>query len=181
MMSQFNSNMIDTIKSIVAQGVNGYGGLPEEVFEFVSAVSPVPNVDLLIINERKEILLSWRNDQYYGEGWHIPGGCIRFGESIEERIHKTAWAELGCDVIYEKQPLTVADAIRGENQQLQNPCVRGHNVTILFRCKLKTDLDIVSEQKKIAGQDGFLKWFPEIPVDLLKIHFCYGDILKNNM
>lgn len=41
------------------------------------------NVDLLIKNvSSNETLLTWREDEYYGPGWHVPGGIVRFKETI---------------------------------------------------------------------------------------------------
>lgn len=52
-------------------------GLPEEVFLFLSQLSPLPNVDLLTRDREGRILLAWRNDPWWGSGWHVPGGVIR--------------------------------------------------------------------------------------------------------
>ena len=49
------------------------------------SITPVVNLDLLITSGR-QILLSWRNDRYCGQGWHIPDGCVRFKDRPEERI-----------------------------------------------------------------------------------------------
>ena len=64
-------------------------GLPEDIFYFLSTIIPMINVDLLIKNEKNQILLSWRDDKYCNTGWHIPGSIIRFKESITERVIKT--------------------------------------------------------------------------------------------
>ena len=61
-------------------------GLPENLFLLISSLVPIPNVDLLITNEKNQILLSWRDDEFYGKGWHIPSGCIRFGVTLQQRI-----------------------------------------------------------------------------------------------
>ena len=62
-------------------------GLPENLFLFISRVTPLINVDLLIKNERNQTLLIWRKSgQLYNEGWHVPGGIIRFKERINTRI-----------------------------------------------------------------------------------------------
>ena len=52
-------------------------GLPEELFLFISELTPMINVDLLITNHQRETLLTWREDEFYGPGWHVPGGFIR--------------------------------------------------------------------------------------------------------
>ena len=55
--------------------------LPEELFRFISTISPLVNVDLLIKDDTNRTLLTWRDDEHYGAGWHVPGGIIRFKES----------------------------------------------------------------------------------------------------
>lgn len=80
------------------EGVNPINGLPEELFIFATTLMPVSNIDLFITNQSGQILLSWRDDRYYGSGWHIPGGCIRMRETLETHIQKTALKELGMKV-----------------------------------------------------------------------------------
>ena len=48
-------------------------GLPEEVFIFLTQNTPMVNVDLVIRDDKGRILLSWRDDEFCGSGWHIPG------------------------------------------------------------------------------------------------------------
>ena len=69
---------------------NAQTGLPEELFYFVSQLTPLINVDLLIKNQQGQTLLTWRDDRFHGPAWHIPGGIIRFKEKIEDRILKVA-------------------------------------------------------------------------------------------
>ena len=70
-------------------------GLGQELFLLVSSLTPIVNVDLLVYNAKGQFLLTWRNDPHCGQGWHVPGGCVRFRESCEERIKKVAQQELG--------------------------------------------------------------------------------------
>ena len=48
-------------------------GLTEEIFYFISKLTPLVNVDLLIKNELNETLLTWRDDKFYGQARHIQG------------------------------------------------------------------------------------------------------------
>ena len=43
-------------------------GLPEEIFQFVSSIVPMINVDLLIKNEKGQTLLIWREDEFFPPG-----------------------------------------------------------------------------------------------------------------
>ena len=60
-------------------------GLPSHLFEYVSSITPIINVDLLVHNPSEGIILSWRSDKFYGPGWHVPGGIIRFKENFLEK------------------------------------------------------------------------------------------------
>lgn len=152
-------------------------GLPEDVFLLISSLSPIPNVDLLISDNQNRVLLSWRDDPYCGTGWHIPGGCVRFGETMLERVHKTAINELGCDVMVDPKPVGIQDAILMPRYHLQYPNDRGHHISILFYCKLPDGYQIDNKGKK-ASETGYLKWFEKFPANFLPIHLGYGEILS---
>lgn len=174
-----NDKYIDIVNEILKLKIDASKGLPEELFLLVSALTPIPNVDLLIQDIEGRILLSWRDDEYYGKGWHIPGGCIRFGEKIEDRIQKTAIEEIGCNVEFQKEPLAIKDVIVYPNHALVNPNIRGHNITILYKCVLPKTY-CIDNQDKIESDRGYLKWFNKIPNDLLKVHDVYKEIFENN-
>lgn len=162
---------------ILARCSNPEQGLPEEIFLMISGLIPIPNVDLFLLNKEGQILLSWRKDQFYQEGWSLPGGCMRFGETMHERVLKTAQKELGQAVHIEKGPLCVRDAIRGDNPKLKYPHVRGHNIAVPFLCSLTEALDIKT-QSCAERENGCLKWFSEIPQNVLPIHHIYDDLFR---
>ena len=157
---------------------NPENGLPENVFLMISALMPVPNVDLLILNENKELLLSWRNDKFYPKGWSLIGGLIRYGETQQERIHKTAIREIGCDVDIVSDALATVDSMRGNIQSsLRYERTRGHHIAILYECRLNEDIN-VSKQKLKPGENGYLKWFKKIPKDILELHHVYDAVFE---
>lgn len=153
--------------------INPTEGLPLEIFEWISSMVPIANVDLLILNERKEILLSWRDDEYYGQGWHIPGGCIRFKETIEDRLQKTAKSEIGTKVITDYVPIATREVIMGKGQAF--PVKRAHNISILYECRLPNGFKITNKDKE-EKTAGYLRWFREIPENILQVHDVYFDI-----
>ncbi len=152
-------------------------GLPQPLFLLVSSLVPLPNVDLLVINEKNQILLARRNDPFFQKSWHIPGGCMRYGEEFDTRIQETARKELGCEVCYDRNPVAVRNVIRGPNPSQAYPRERGHNVAILFRCRLPGEHWIDNHG---LGEDdnGYLKWFDTLPDDFMKIQEVYFDILS---
>ena len=79
-------NISTAIKYLKKKVLYPSKGLPDDLFYYVSSITPMINVDLLIKNKKGHTLLAWRDDQYAGKGWHIPGGIIRFKESINEGV-----------------------------------------------------------------------------------------------
>ena len=138
-------------------------GLPYPVFDFIRQLVPTANVDLLIQNERRETLLAWRQDAFY-EGWHIPGGIIRYREPFAQRIAEVARDELGATVRAEPAPCTVMEG-------LDDP--RGHSVALLFRCALTS-----GPATPMAGpgrpEPGQLRWFRAMPDDMVPVQRPYG-------
>lgn len=148
-------------------------GLPEELFLAISSLIPIANVDLFIRNDANQILLSWRDDPFYGKGWHIPGGCIRFKETMEDRIKKVAKSELNCEVQINEVPIAVRDVIIEKDSC--EPKIRAHNLAVMFECFIEHDID---NGNKKENEAGYLKWFSKIPDNILKVHECYQDIFE---
>jgi ADP-ribose pyrophosphatase YjhB (NUDIX family) len=148
---------------------SGRGGLPEEVFCLVSRLMPMVNVDLLIRDDTGRTLLTWRADEFYGPGWHVPGGIVRFKESAAARIAAVAQCELGAEVVPEAVPCRISE--------LTNPYrdVRGHFISLLYRCILMTPLD---ESLKADGEmleNGVWRWFDRCPNNMIPVHAIYRD------
>ena len=141
-------------------------GLPEEVFLFATEITPMVNVDLLIRDESNRILLSWRDDPYHGKGWHVPGGILRVRESFDDRIHKTALNEIGCDVNYTKTPIDIVPIVSFDRK------TRCHFISFIFECQLNDSFEIDNGQKK-RNEIGFLEWFKRYPEDMIKEHEFY--------
>lgn len=152
-------------------------GMPEELFLLISGLVPLANVDLLVVNQKNQVLLARRHDSFYGDSWHIPGGCMRFHESFAHRIQETAKAELGCEVMFEETPVAVRNVIRGPNSRLLHPRERGHNVAMLFRCALPEDFQI-ENGSRTERDNGYLKWFDTLPEDFLSIQHVFDDVLE---
>lgn len=158
-------------------------GLPSELFLLASSITPIPNIDLMIFDEKNRILLSWRDDEFYGEGWHMVGSCIRMHETMEDSIWKCAMRELeSVDIFVNPMPLVVRDAIgRGVNLISNDDFVRSHNLSVLFKCLVKPAFTIEKINKgKSEKSNGFLKWFEKKPLSILPaLATTYGDILDD--
>ena len=104
-MSESITQAIKNLQQVMDnEEIDPRNGLPEELFWFATTLIPCANIDLFIINEKGQVLLTWRDDKFYGSGWYIPGGCIRIKETIDKRIQLTALDEIGCEVDYDRTP-----------------------------------------------------------------------------
>jgi len=64
--------------------------LPEEVWKTVLASVPIVCVDIIFINEKKEILYGMRKIKPYMNKWSLIGGRILRGESPKEAVKRQA-------------------------------------------------------------------------------------------
>lgn len=154
-----------------ANAENPRGDLPEDLFLLISSVIPMVNVDLLIKDSQNRTLLTWRDDEIYGSGWHLPGGVIRFRETAADRVRKVARVELGAEVIFEPTPLWVAEIIHPTRD------LRGHAVALLYRCELGSKLRADLEYRGGLPTSGAWKWHAHCPPDLLPFHRAYARFL----
>lgn len=158
-------NAHQAIEFLEKQIKNPSQGLPEEVFLFVSRLTPMVNVDLLIKDEKNRTLLSWRNDKYAGSGWHLPGGILRFKENLEARILKVAEEEIKTRVEFNPIPVAVNQIICRHN-------TRGHFISLLYKCFLSNKF--IPKNTGLTEKDkGYLRWHNSCPVNLVKVHEMY--------
>lgn len=145
--------------------------LPEDLFLLISRVIPMVNVDLLIKDSQGRTLLTWRDDEVYGAGWHLPGGVIRYREKAFDRVHKVAHMELGAEVTFDETPLWVAEIIHPTRD------MRGHAVALLYRCELASQPRADLEYRSGRPAAGAWKWHTHCPPDLLPFHRVYQRFL----
>ncbi|MFH0926489.1 MAG: NUDIX domain-containing protein [bacterium] len=149
---------------------NPSDGLPEELFLYISRTTPLINVDLLIKDENGRTLLSWRHERYTGIGWHVPGGIIRFKETMETRIRKVAETEIGTDVDFDPIPMAINQIIHPH----QN--IRGHFISLLYKCFLNGKF--VPQNTGLSRNDnGYIAWHDSCPCELFKFHEIYRQFI----
>ncbi len=158
-------NCKEAIKFLDKQIQNPSSGLPGDIFLFVSRLVPMVNVDLLVKDENGRTLLSWRDDQYCGKGWYVPGGIVRFKEKLETRLLKVAETEIGAMVKFDPVPIAINQIICKHN-------TRGHFISILYKCFLSGKF--IPKNIGLSKKDkGYLKWHDSCPKNLIKIHEMY--------
>ena len=157
-MNELHQQAFETLDAWVGEPA---GGLPEDFFLFLSRYTPLINVDLLIQDERGRTLLTWREDETYGAGWHVPGGIIRYKETAEERLHSTSQRELGTDVEFDAEPLAIVQAIDHGRRE------RGHFISMLYRCRLTGLPDPALAYREGRPVREQWAWHQGCPVDLI--------------
>jgi ADP-ribose pyrophosphatase YjhB (NUDIX family) len=166
--------MLDEVRSAVQVLASAIGdprrGLPEDVFLFISRITPLINVDLLIQDEAHRTLLTWRDDDFFGSGWHVPGGIIRYNEVIADRIHACARDELGIQVSFDPTPALVSETTREQSE-------RGHFISLLYHCRLLTPPDEGRRTCSIPPGPGRWQWHVGCPSDLLSVQSLYARFL----
>ena len=69
--------------------MEGMSGIGKNLFESISSLTPAVSVELIIKSQDQQSnLLTWRDDELYGPGWHVPGGVVRFKETLSSRVDK---------------------------------------------------------------------------------------------
>jgi ADP-ribose pyrophosphatase YjhB (NUDIX family) len=164
-------NLAASLDAIHAHVPDPRTGLPEELFLFVSSVTPLVNVDLLIQDETGRTLLTWREDAFYGPGWHVPGGVIRFQETAAERIRTVARGELAVEVEPDPAPMAVHEMIDPGRRE------RGHSIALLYRCRLLGSLSETQRASSSPPRPGQWAWHETCPHNLIAEHHVYRRFL----
>jgi colanic acid biosynthesis protein WcaH len=161
---------IQTIE-MAAGDPSGGRGVPLPIFLMVSRLVPLFTVDLFIQDEQGGTLLTWRDDAYFGSGWHVPGGAVRYKETLAERIDKCAQEELGATVTFDPVPLAVEEEIDPEQR------TRGHNIALLYRCRLLSGPDPSLAADPAHPQRDQWAWHERCPENMLAVHRRYARFL----
>lgn len=159
---------ISTIESLIQDPSKG---LPEDIFQFISRTTPLVNVDLLIKDKKNRTLLTWRNDDYSEPGWHIPGGIIRFKETIADRVAEVAKHELGTEVKFDSVPLAINEVIHPTRN------TRGHFISLLFKCSLVTPPDESHHYKSGNPEPNEWMWHSTCPENIISVHEMYRGFI----
>jgi colanic acid biosynthesis protein WcaH len=165
-------NSQEAISLLESTVVNARIGLPRDVFDFISRHTPMINVDLLVRDERGRTLLAWRIERNYTSGWHIPGGIVRYKETLEDRIMKVAETEIGAPVTFDPAPLAVSQIICPH-------VTRGHFISLLYRCHLSGSF-VPDNEGRTEIDEGFLHWHETCPANIIKVHDMYRKYISED-
>ena len=163
----------DAIRVLEELSGDPRSGLPEDLFLFASRITPLVNVDLLIQDDRHRTLLTWRSDDHYGQGWHVPGGIIRYKEPAHQRIREVARQELGASVEFDPAPIAVMESMAPGGERN-----RGHFIFLLYRCRLNSPPDPHLQAATDPPEPGSWRWHAGPPADLMEVHNMYKSFLE---
>jgi colanic acid biosynthesis protein WcaH len=146
--------------------------MPQELFLFLSRITPLVNVDLLIQDDERGTLLTWRADRHFGPGWHVPGGIIRHKELAADRIRAVARQELATTVSFDPKPIHVQENVRHAWRD------RSHAISLLYRCRLARPLDPSRRFTPDAPRPDQWLWHESCPANLIPEQQAYATYMK---
>lgn len=133
------------------------GWLSDKDYDSIYRRIPRLCVDL-VIKDPKGVLLSNRQIEPYKSFWHLPGGRVRFRESLSQAITRIAREETGLKVKMDKL-LGSMEFLR----ETQNGRKR-HTVSLVFMARK------LSGQIKGSRQAQEVKYFKDRPKKMHPIH-----------
>jgi ADP-ribose pyrophosphatase YjhB (NUDIX family) len=151
---------VDMVRSWFDE-IDAANGIGEDLYLAISQLTPSINVDLIIkSDDGLKTLLTWRDDRYYGPGWHVPGGVIRFKEKMLTRVHKVAEKEL------QRHLSSVNGPIGFHEMFNQTRDIRGHFISFVYEVTLAEPPAADQGPSKVP-KNGQWQWFETCPENLI--------------
>jgi ADP-ribose pyrophosphatase YjhB (NUDIX family) len=88
------------LRKLAVEGL-GTPRLPKEVFSAFQGVVTQPTVEVLVTRSGSDVLLTQREDKNW-HGYHLPGGFVGVGESVEAACDRVARRELGASATLQR-------------------------------------------------------------------------------
>lgn len=131
--------------------------------EFYSIYTRVPRICVdLVIKSSEGILLSLRAIEPCIGEWHLPGGTIYFGESIENAAKRIALAETGLNIQLIKQ-LAAIEFLETESKR------------DMYAISIAILAEPISGELKHDFQASDIRFFKKLPENVILEH---GKFLK---
>ncbi|PQP83121.1 hypothetical protein C0Q44_15110 [Paenibacillus sp. PCH8] len=112
-----------------------------------SVVTPRIGVGAVILNERHEVLLVWRNRQPEQHTWSIPGGKVDAYESLETAVIREIKEEVDLDISIDRL-LCTAETIQPQQEE--------HWISVLYSTKV---IGGHARNLEEGGAIGEIGWF----------------------
>lgn len=130
------------------------------LYHQIKALMPIPCVDLVVINDKNEILMLKRsNDPAKGEWW-FPGGRVHFGEKREDAVFRKLQQECGLSTIKIHEIGTDDLVLKNSDGTIS------HAITTVFLVKACGEV-ILDSQSFESKWDTPSEWLKSINNDFL--------------
>lgn len=133
------------LRQLASEGL-GTPNMPREVFPALRGVVAQPTVEVLATTTGRDVLLTRRDDRNF-QGFHLPGGFVGCGETLETACERVARAELGVCATLER--------VVGHYTWADHPYASP--LSLLCLCRLD-------------GEPSDGTYFAELPPDVLAEH-----------
>ena len=153
--------------------VDPRSGLGKTLFEALSELTPIVNIELIVSDTNARVALVYRDDEFYGPGWHLPGGVLRFKENLVERVHRTASKEVGCKNLTDLVFLNHFEVFAA------NRDTRGHFISFLFSAVDMKLVELENFESNKNYKHGDAAMFSNFPENIIPQHSKYGKYLEN--
>ena len=138
--------------------------LKDTDFLHIVDATPLVSIDLILRDERGEVLLGRRANRPAQGMWFVPGGRIRKNERVNEALQRISHRELGV-TIAEAKLLGAFDHIYPDNF-LGAPGVNTHYVVLGMAAELRSDLAFTVDEQ----HEEFKWWTVELLLADASVH-----------
>lgn len=124
--------------------------LSDEDYDFIYSRVPRICADILFVNPKGHVLMTKRTIEPYIDYWHLPGGRVKFRESVEDALKRVAKAEIGVDLTGEQNLVGYCEY--PDEVQKEQP---RHSISLVHIYEVDDDIEISSGDK--------YQWCSEMP------------------
>ena len=153
---------IDNI-CLALDNMDGTAGIGKILFESISRLTPAVSVELIIKSrDQRSSLLTWRDDDLYGPGWHVPGGVVRFKETLTSRVQEVLKNEIGASASKIEGPIGFHEIFNEKRDK------RGHFICFVYKVILIDDPPFETKAQDGVVTGGNWRWFAKCPDNLIE-------------
>ncbi|AEF53537.1 GDP-mannose mannosyl hydrolase [Marinomonas posidonica] len=121
--------------------------LSSEDFKLVVQSAPLFSIDLIVLNQKKQILLGKRKNAPAKDYWFVPGGRVFKNESLSDAFTRISNSELGQPFNYRSATLLgLYDHFYNDSVFSENISTHYINASHLIRIYLDSLLSLPSDQ-----------------------------------
>ena len=143
--------------------MDGTAGIGKILFESISRLTPAVSVELIIKSQdQRRSLLTWRQDELYGPGWHVPGGVVRFKEKLTSRVQKVLKNEIDVSASKIEGPIGFHEIFNEKRDK------RGHFICFVYKVILIEDPPFRTKAQDGVITRGSWRWFTKCPDNLIE-------------